>query len=175
MISRSLLLEVQIHCPTQISHPVPRPLSNAIPTAAQTPPLQSQTCSYNRPFRANSTFLAASPALKPPLDTHAMLPSPNSTLSSTSGKAQGQWCGKCTQLSVCGHRYLSQCAGITSISEWSRTTKVGSRRREEGEVPYRLRIASGTKRNRRACSALALAVAGRRRRTFARRIEIERL
>jgi hypothetical protein len=73
---------------------------------------------YSNPFLANSTFLAASPALNPPLLTHAMLPSPNSILSSTSGNAQGQWCGKCTQLRVCGQRYLSQCAEIC-ISDWS--------------------------------------------------------
>lgn len=49
---------------------------------------------HNRPFRANSIFRLASPSLKPPLDTQAMLPSPNSTLSSTFGNAHGQWCGK---------------------------------------------------------------------------------
>jgi hypothetical protein len=49
------------------------------------------------PFLASSTFLAASPALNPPLETHILWPSASSNLSSCEGKAQGQWCGKCTQ------------------------------------------------------------------------------
>ena len=45
---------------------------------------------YNNPFLANSIFLKLSPLLNPPLLTHAMLPSPNSTFSSVAGCAQGQ-------------------------------------------------------------------------------------
>lgn len=44
-----------------------------------------------RPFRANSIFLIVSSSLKPPLLAHTDIPSPSSTLSSTSGKGQGQW------------------------------------------------------------------------------------
>lgn len=68
----------------------------------------TQPCFYNSPFLANSIFLNDSPSLNPPLLTHAMLPSPNSILSSVLGNAQGQWCGKWTQERVCGQRYLSQ-------------------------------------------------------------------
>ena len=46
------------------------------------------------PFLASSTFLAASPALKPPRETHILCPSASSNLSSLAGQEQGQWCGK---------------------------------------------------------------------------------
>lgn len=49
---------------------------------------------YSSPLRASSTFLAASPALKPPLEMHIRCPSASSNLSSCDGHAQGQWCGK---------------------------------------------------------------------------------
>lgn len=51
---------------------------------------------HRRPLRASSTFLAASPALKPPLETHIRCPSASSNLSSWDGHPQGQWWGKCT-------------------------------------------------------------------------------
>lgn len=47
-------------------------------------------------MRASSTFLAASPALKPPLEMHIRCPSASSNLSSCDGHAQGQWCGTAT-------------------------------------------------------------------------------
>ncbi|KAK0741340.1 ribosomal L27 protein-domain-containing protein [Schizothecium vesticola] len=50
----------------------------------------------SNPFLASSTFLAASVSLNPPLDTHALDPSASSNLSSWSGHAHGQWCGKWT-------------------------------------------------------------------------------
>ena len=55
---------------------------------------------HSNPFLANSIFLAASPCFQPPLLTQIALPSPSSTLSSTAGNGQGQWCGKCTQASL---------------------------------------------------------------------------
>ena len=45
---------------------------------------------HNIAFLASSIFLAASSCFQPPLLTHMALPSPNSTLSSTAGKGQGQ-------------------------------------------------------------------------------------
>ena len=51
---------------------------------------------YSNPLRANSTFLAASPGLNPPLDTQMRWPSPVSNLSWLLGQAQGQWWGKWT-------------------------------------------------------------------------------
>lgn len=50
----------------------------------------------SNPFLASSTFLAASVSLNPPLDTHTLDPSASSNLSSWSGHAHGQWCGKWT-------------------------------------------------------------------------------
>lgn len=60
--------------------------------------------SYNNPFLASSTFLAASSLLKPPFEIQILLPSPSSNLSSCAGKAHGQWCGKATQERVPGQR-----------------------------------------------------------------------
>ena len=45
---------------------------------------------HNFPLLASSTFRATSPSLNPPLLKHTALPSANSTLSSTAGKAHGQ-------------------------------------------------------------------------------------
>jgi hypothetical protein len=64
----------------------------------------------SKPFLANSTFLASSPAAKPPLLAQIIDPSPNSTLSSCSGNGHGQCCGMATQESVPGHRYLEHVA-----------------------------------------------------------------
>ncbi|KAI4220276.1 MAG: hypothetical protein L6R36_007731 [Xanthoria steineri] len=89
--------------PHQRLHPQPLPH----PLPAHTPYFPSSSPkrqNHNTPFLANSTFLAASPALYPPLLTQIALPSPNSILSSTAGKAQGQWWGKWTQARVEGQR-----------------------------------------------------------------------
>jgi hypothetical protein len=59
---------------------------------------------HNSPLRASSTLRASSPAANPPLLAHTMLPSLSSTLSSWSGNAHGQWCGKWTHDSVPGQR-----------------------------------------------------------------------
>jgi len=59
---------------------------------------------HNSPFLANSTFLAASPALKPPFEIQIALPSANSNFSSCAGCGQGQWCGNETQARVSGQR-----------------------------------------------------------------------
>ena len=53
-------------------------------------PVRSCRHTHRRPFLASSTFLAISPGMKPPLLAQMALPSPNSTLSSTAGNAQGQ-------------------------------------------------------------------------------------
>ena len=70
--------------------------------AGQRPPVP--VSHHSIPFLANSIFLAASPCFQPPLLTQIALPSPSSTLSSTAGNGQGQWCGKCTQARVPGQR-----------------------------------------------------------------------
>jgi hypothetical protein len=59
---------------------------------------------HSNPFLASSTFLAASPALKPPFETQIAFPSPNSNFSSKVGCGHGQWCGKCTHARVSGQR-----------------------------------------------------------------------
>lgn len=94
---------------THMSDHSHRPVSSIIkhpsaPFFLRFRPLSRRLCAYSTPLRASSTFRAASPSLKPPLDRQMRLPSPSSNLSSWESQAQGQWWGKWTQASVSGQR-----------------------------------------------------------------------
>lgn len=117
--------------------------------------------SQSNPFLASSIFLAASPALYPPLLTHAMLPSPNSTLSSTCGNAQGQWWGKWTHLIRQIPRQHWPLFACDSLEAWlvriaERTTVYADTDTYHTAPPH---TATGTNPNLKACSAVRL-VAG---------------
>ena len=95
---------------------------------------------HSNPFLASSTLRADSPALNPPLDTQILLPSPSSNLSSCESQLQGQWCGKWTQASVSGHRYLSQLARDEQICQELGTlgAERGWRGQGKGSCEYHL-------------------------------------